>query len=116
MSKDIIENLKIEMELIKIDIREQKIIIRKYQKKVDKEKAKLNQVYHSIEDVEMAFGNEEIDLKERDKWLDYFDGLNETMDEKYLDYLLREKKNNLKNLKFLEQELFNEELVEIARS
>lgn len=107
--------MKTEIELVKLDIKEQEIIIRKYEKKVAKEKAKITQKYKSVEEVETALEDGEIETEERDQLLDYFEGLDTSIDEMFLEYLKRNEKQNIKNLKYLQDQLFKEELVELAR-
>ena len=121
MGKNKINNLKNEIELIKLDIYENEIIIKKYKKKVDKEKIiEQRQLleYATIEEVQEAYGFGEISDSEYDKLINYFENKEneKSINEMFLEYVKRSRNENTNTLKYLEKELFNEELVEVARS
>jgi hypothetical protein len=116
-----IKEIKTEIALIKIGMKENQISINKYEKRVAKEKLKKQEKlleYASIEEAREAFGFGEITETEYCSLCDYFESLEDekSINELFLIYLKREKKQNLKDLKYLEEELFKEELVEMARN
>lgn len=115
-----IKELELEIALIKLDIREQEIVIKKYEKKVGREKLREQEKlleYASLEEVQEAYGAGDISDEEYMRICDYFEDVQEkTTNEMFLEYLRKEKKQNFKDLKYLEQKLFDEELVEIARN
>lgn len=117
MSKEV-EELKLEIALTKLDIKETQLLINKYEKKVSKEKEKLKKKYkyESEEEIREAFENDVITLKEYDEILDYFNSQEKSINEIFLEYLKRNNIEDLKHLRSLEDELFKENLVQIARS
>lgn len=116
-----IKEIKTEIALIKLGMKENQISINKYEKRVAKEKIKKQEMlleYATVEEAQEAFGFGEITEIEYHSLCDYFESLEdeESINELFLNYLKRERKQNLKDLKYLEDELFKEELVEIARN
>lgn len=116
-----INDLKNEIELIKLDIYENEIIIKKYKKRVEKENLKEQEKllkYVTIEEAQEAYGHGEISDSEYERLVNYFENVEDkkSVNEIFLEYMQRCKKENTNTLKYLEQELFNEELVEMARS
>lgn len=120
MSK-ITKDLETEIELIKLDIKENEIVIRKYEKKVNREKSKEQRIlleFSTIEEVQEAYGYGEITEEEYNKFNNHFENIEnkKSINEMFLIYLKKTEKQNKQTLKYLENELFKEELVEIARS
>ena len=107
---------KLEIELLELEIHEKRLSVKKYEKKVQKEKEKLTTKYSSPEEVEEAFEFSELSMDERDVLLDYFENLSKSINEMFLNYLKRDLKNTNLTLKYFRKELFNEELVKLARS
>lgn len=105
-----VNDLKNEIKLIKLDIYENEIIIRKYQKRVEKEKTKEQREkseYVSLEEVQDAYGYGEISRTEYERLTSYFDGggTQKSINEMFLEYMERTKKGNIDTLSYLEKEL-----------
>lgn len=115
-----IDNLKEEIAICKIVVKELAVLVKKYEKQVDKEKEKEKKLqrYEDLEQAREAYGFGEITKQEFEKLQDYFDckEQNKTVKELYLQYIEKEYRLEKKNLSDLEKELFKEELVSIARS
>lgn len=119
MNKDMTADLKVEIAISKIVVKELEKIVNKYEKQVDKEKEKDKklQQYEDLEQAMEAYGYGDITAKEFQKIQDYFENKenDKSVNELYLCYIEQEYRKEKKNLADLERELFNEKLVEIAR-
>lgn len=121
MKRKEIENIKKEIKLIKLEIYENEILIKKYSKRVNQEKTNKQEMllqFNSVEEVQEAYGYGDLTEEEYNEVINYFENLEneKSINEMFLEYIKRTKTQNMDTLKYLEGELFKEELVDIANS
>lgn len=127
MAKEV-KDIKSEIAISKLYIKDLEYLIKKAEKPVTKEKEKKKQKldslkceYTNLEEAHEAYGYGVMSQAEFEKLQDFFSDRELAEDEKdakelYLIFLKSTLKIENRNIEYFEKELFNEKLVEIARS
>ena len=106
---DIISDMKLEIAINEIVVKELQIIVNKYNKQVDREKEKEKKLfaYVDLQEAQEAFGYGDISEAEFKKIQDYFENREneKSVKELYLNHIKHELKNEKRNLADLKNEL-----------
>ena len=106
---DIIQDMKLEISINKIVVKELQLIVNKYTKQVDREKGKDEKlfVYEDLQEAQEAFGYGDITEKEFIKIQDYFENKKseKSVKDLYLNYIKNELYKEKKNLADMKNEL-----------